>query len=71
MLLLALPFARGEIGMPSETAAQDGSGAPEGVERILELLSDALSGIDALNLPSEIGARLQEVITAVEESAGK
>ena len=57
--------------MPSEPAAQDGSGAPEGVEHILELLSDALAGIDALNLPSEIGARLQEVITAVEESAGR
>ncbi len=57
--------------MPSESAVLDGSGAPEGVERIVELLSDALAGIDALNLPPEIGARLQEVITAVKESAGK
>lgn len=54
--------------MPSESTAQDGSGTPDDVGRILELLSDALAGIDALKLPPEIGARLQEVISAIESA---
>lgn len=34
----------------------------EGRERLLQLLKDALSLADSLELPPEIGARIQEVI---------
>ena len=56
--------------MPSEQAAPGASGAPENqtVERMLALLADALQTADALKLPPEIGAKLQEVITAIEET---
>ena len=56
--------------MPSEQAAPDASGVPENqtVERVLALLADALQTADELKLPPEIGAKLQEVIIAIEES---
>ena len=68
-LLLPMPLL-GEFGMSSEQAVQGGSGAPEdqNVERVLALLADALETADALKLSPEIGAKLQEVITAIEES---
>lgn len=60
----------GEFGMPSEQAVQGASCAPEdkNVERVLALLADALETADASRLSPEIGAKLQEVITAIEES---
>ena len=39
----------------------------QGVERALALLSEALQIIDAERLSPEIGARLSDVITAIEE----
>ncbi len=60
----------GEFGMPSEQAVQGASVAPkdQNVERVLALLTDALETADALKWSPEIGAKLQEVITAIEES---
>lgn len=64
----------GEFGMPSEQAVQGASCAPEDqnlervLERVLALLADALETADASKLSPEIGAKLQEVITAIEES---
>ena len=57
--------------MPSEQAAQDASGVPDNqaVERVLAILADALQTVDDLKLPPQIGAKLQEVIVAIEESA--
>ena len=54
--------------MPSKQAVQGASGAPEdqNVERVLALLADALNTVDELKLAPEIGAKLQEVITAIE-----
>lgn len=51
---------------------QEGSadGPKDDWQRVGALLSDALALIDALALPPEIGARLQEVIDAVAECAG-
>jgi len=43
--------------------------ADQSVERALALLAEALEIVDALNVSPEIGARLQEVITALEVSA--
>ena len=67
MLSIRMPLL-GEYGMPSEQAAQGGSGAPEDqrLERVLGLLADALVIVDALKLSPEIGARLEEVINAIE-----
>ena len=45
---------------------QQAEGAENGVQRLNALLSDSLALLDALELPPEIGARLQEVIDAVE-----
>ena len=55
--------------MPSDQAAEGGSRAPRGqtTERVLTLLTDALEIIDALKLSPEIGARLEEVILAIED----
>ena len=68
-VLLRMPLL-GEFGMPSEQAVQGARGAPEdqNVERVLALLTDALEIVDGLKLSPEIGAKLQEVITAIEES---
>jgi hypothetical protein len=69
--LLRIPLL-GEFGMPSEQAAHGASGAPEDqtVERVLALLAEALEIADALKLSPEIGAKLQEVIIAIEERQG-
>jgi len=58
--------------MPSESAGQDSSGAAgdQSVERALALLAEALEIVDALNLSPEIGARVQEAISALEECSG-
>ena len=53
--------------MPSESAAEDASGSTTDVERILALLNEALEAVDDLDLSPEIGARLQEVISSIEE----
>ena len=55
--------------MPSESSAPDRSGAPVGIEHILALLNEALEAVDALDLSPAIGARIQEVISSIEESA--
>ena len=44
---------------------QQAEGAENGVQRLNALLSDSLALADALALPPEIGARLQEVVDAV------
>lgn len=63
----------GEFGMPSESAVNDASGAPgvQSVERALALLAEALEIVDALNMSPEIGARLQEAVSALEESSAE
>lgn len=40
------------------------------MERALALLAEALEIVDALNLSPEIGARVQEAISALEECSG-
>ena len=59
--------------MPSESAVQDESGAPrdQSVERALALLAEALEIVDGLNMSPEIGARLQEAISALEEGSAE
>lgn len=56
--------------MPSESAVPDASGVSgnQSVERVLALLAEALEIVDALNMFPEIGARLQEVISALDKS---
>ena len=51
-------------------AAQDTNGVPGAgrVARLLALLREALELVDELDSSPEIGARLQEVITAVEQA---
>ena len=44
----------------------DGSSDDRGAQRALALLSEALGILDAHEYPPEIGARLQEVISALE-----
>lgn len=53
--------------------AQDtnGESANDCVDQLLGHLSAALKLVDELNLSAEIGARLQEVITAIEQSRGR
>ena len=45
---------------------QRAEGAKDGVQRLNALLSDSLALVDKLKLPPDIGARLQDVIDAVE-----
>jgi hypothetical protein len=56
--------------MPSESVARNESGAPtdRSVERALALLAEALEIVDALNLSPNVGARLQEAISALEDN---
>ena len=39
----------------------------DGKHRLQQLLSDALALLDSMELPAEIGARLQEVIDLVDD----
>lgn len=56
--------------MPSESVAPDESGATENrkIDRVRALLTEALEIVDDLNLSPEIGAKLQEAISALHES---
>ena len=58
--------------MPSESVAHDDSGAlrKQSIERIRGLLTEALEIVDALDLSPEIGARIQEAISALEAGSG-
>ena len=55
--------------MQADSAIQGANNTPEnqGVEQVLGLLADALGIVDAFKLSPEIGARLQEAISAIEE----
>ena len=55
--------------MPPQSAAEDPKGITEAdrVERLHALLREALKLVDELKLSSEIGARLQAVITETEQ----
>ena len=54
--------------LPGGSTAQEPEGAPEqSIEKVQWLLGEALSMVDALQLPPEIGARLQEVLNRVAE----
>jgi hypothetical protein len=55
--------------MPATQDINGKSGNPSR-EQLLAYLSDALKLVDELNLSPEIGARLQEVIGAIEQSRG-
>jgi hypothetical protein len=44
-----------------------GSRGIDGVERVRALLSEALEIVDAEEMPPEIGARLSDVLSALEE----
>lgn len=59
--------------MPLESAVRDAGGTPgdQTVERVQALLAEALEIVDALKMSPEIGARLQEAISALEESSGE
>ena len=63
----------GEFGMPSKLAVRDAGGAPgdQTVERVQALFAEALEIVDALKISPEVGARLQEAISALEESSRK
>jgi hypothetical protein len=54
--------------MPLASAARDERGLSriETIENVRGLLAKALEIVDVLNLPPEIGARLHEVIIAVD-----
>ena len=54
--------------MPSKSAAQVASTSPQdrSLERVLALLTEALEIVDVLKLSPEIGAKLQETISALE-----
>lgn len=64
-------FWWGDHRLPSITLATDAPGIPNGpsIEKALSFLSQALSVLDSLDISPEIGARLQEVITALEDNA--
>lgn len=69
--MLSSPIARG-FGMSAESAVQ-GSNGPTGDQntvRVLALLTEALEIVDASNMRAEIGAKLHEAISALEESSG-
>ena len=59
--------------MPSESAVQDASGPPgdQNVERAMALLAEALEIVDALDMSPEIGARIEEAISALEEGSAE
>jgi hypothetical protein len=55
--------------MPSESAAPDESAAEsQNIEKIRALLTEALEIVDNHNLSPEIGAKVQEAISALESS---
>jgi hypothetical protein len=57
--------------MPSESAAPDESAAEsQNIEQVRALLTEALEIVDNLNLSPEIGARIEEAISALESSSG-
>ena len=61
----------GEFGMQADSAVQGANDTPgnQGVEQVLGHLAEAIGIVDALKLSPEIGAKLQEAISAIEEGA--
>lgn len=59
------PFCSGGIEM-SGSAVPEANGPSDVQGRIIALLTEALDILDTHDWPPEIGARLQEVISAVE-----
>jgi len=59
--------------MPVDSAARksDGPGSENSIDRARALCAEALKICDALQLSPEIGARLEEVISALDEGSGK
>ena len=57
--------------MPKESAVRDPNGVSEdqSIERLRELLSEALGIVDDLKLSPDIGARLDEILRALEDPA--
>jgi hypothetical protein len=55
------------MGMSACLTCHDGAGSEPGVERALALCTEALEICDALQLSGVIGARLQHVISSLEE----
>ena len=57
--------------MSAGSAANDASGplGDQSVERALALLAEALEIVDALDLSPDIGAKLQEAISSLENSS--
>lgn len=59
---LRLSLLGGSAKMSQPTIYAQAEKAEEGKEQLLQLLNEALGLADALALPPEIGARIQEVI---------
>lgn len=57
----------GKFRMPMDSVGQHGSVNGNSIEGALALCTEALGICDALNLSSEIGARLQHVICSLED----
>lgn len=57
--------------MSADSAVHDsnGTGSTKSIEQVRALCLEALEICDALNLAPEIGAKLQEVLTALEENS--
>jgi hypothetical protein len=67
---VASVFLLGDFEMSAALSADAGgeqASPRENIGRALALLQEALDLVDAIGVPSEIGARLQEVIDALDE----
>ena len=53
----------------SAGSAERANATDEGIDRVLALCAEALEISDGLNVSPEIGARLQEVICALEAAS--
>jgi hypothetical protein len=51
----------------STVRGSSGTDSKPDIERVRALCAEALENCDALNLPPEIGARIQETISALEQ----
>lgn len=58
-----------EMSTGSAVQASDGTSGESSVERARSLLAEALEIIDALKMSPEIGAKLQDVITSLDDAS--